>query len=364
MLSLGRFVDAVIVEPAPPVIDDVAALTRHRLGGLRVALERHADGIDRRDHLPFGEDAHETPEADTTAVFVGQLHIKIARALEWGGYEKVGQARLGDLVAVQHAALATLLIVDDEIDGEARPAGPTRVQRLAGIADGIARIAGHRRQAAVMPMSLSRVAIVILPSIARNQPAVPGRATHWDDGPEPGSGLRNMVGGRLRLNWPQYRGLLRSVVRQRGVRGQTASVPFPRYSTARSVFGDLGEQPDLDRAGGPLLLRVVVGKAAGLEDDGAQFGDAGATRVVKMHKRKAGPGHRILQERDRRRLRQTMLAAQMEKSADKAMAAVSVIVTAARPVAVVGKMLKHQVEQLHRLCDFGFRHWFERSRSG
>jgi hypothetical protein len=27
------------------VIDDVAALTRHCLGGLRVALERHADGI-------------------------------------------------------------------------------------------------------------------------------------------------------------------------------------------------------------------------------------------------------------------------------------------------------------------------------
>src|SRR5438309_147984 len=80
MLSLGCFVDAVIVEPAPPVIDNVAALTRHRLGGLRVALERRADGIDRGYHLPLGEDAHETPEADTTPVFVGRLHIKIARA--------------------------------------------------------------------------------------------------------------------------------------------------------------------------------------------------------------------------------------------------------------------------------------------
>jgi hypothetical protein len=37
-----------------------------------------------------------------------------------------------------------------------------------------------------------------------------------------------------------------------------------------------------------------------------------------------------------------MLAAQMQKSADKAMAAVSVVITAARPVAVVGKMLEHQ----------------------
>jgi hypothetical protein len=36
-----------------------------------------------------------------------------------------------------------------------------------------------------------------------------------------------------------------------------------------------------------------------------------------------------------------MLAAQMQKSADQALAAVSVIVTAARPVAVIGKMLEH-----------------------
>src|SRR6201993_2564429 len=80
MLSLGCFVDLVIGEPAPPVIDDVAALTRHRLGGLRVALERHADGIDRRDHLPLDEDAHETPEADTTAIFYGGFCFKKTRA--------------------------------------------------------------------------------------------------------------------------------------------------------------------------------------------------------------------------------------------------------------------------------------------
>src|SRR5277367_2693840 len=91
----------------------------------------------------------------------------------------------------------------------------------------------------------------------------------------------------------------------------------------------------------------------------SELGNAAAVRVVEVHKRKAEPGHRILQERDRRRRWQAMLAAQMQKSADKAVAAVSVIVTAARPVAVVGKMLEHQVEQLHPLCDLGFQHWFE-----
>jgi hypothetical protein len=60
-----------------------------------------------------------------------------SRVLKWDRHEKVCEARLGDPVAVQHAALATLLIVDDEIEGEARPTGPKRVRRLVGIADEI-----------------------------------------------------------------------------------------------------------------------------------------------------------------------------------------------------------------------------------
>jgi hypothetical protein len=56
-----------------------------------------------------------------------------------------------------------------------------------------------------------------------------------------------------------------------------------------------------------------------------------------------------------------MLAAQMQKSADEAMAAVSVVITAARPVAVVGKMLEHEIQQLHRLRDLGIRHGLGRS---
>jgi hypothetical protein len=90
---------------------------------------------------------------------------------------------------------------------------------------------------------------------------------------------------------------------------------------------------------------------------------AAATSVVEVHKRKAGPGHRILQERDRRCRRHAMLTAQVQKSANKTVVAVSVVITAARPVAVVGKKLEHQIEQLYRFCDFRFGHWFDRSRS-
>jgi len=111
---------------------------------------------------------------------------------------------------------------------------------------------------------------------------------------------------------------------------------------------DLGEQPCFGRGSRPLSLGVIISKTAGREDYGAQLSEAAATTVVEVHKRKAGPGHGILQERDRLCLRQAMLAAQMQNNADKAMAAVSVVITASCPVAIVGKKLEHEVEQLHR----------------
>jgi hypothetical protein len=88
------------------------------------------------------------------------------------------------------------------------------------------------------------------------------------------------------------------------------------------------------------LLGVITSKTAGREDYGAQLGEAAATTVVEVHKRKAGPGHGMLQERDRRCLRQAMLAAQMQNGAHKAMAAVSVVIRASCPVAIVGKKLE------------------------
>ena len=88
-----------------------------------------------------------------------------------------------------------------------------------------------------------------------------------------------------------------------------------------SFFLDLGEQPGLDLGSRALSFRMIMSKTAGFQGYGAQLGDAAATRVVEVDKRKAGAGHRILQERDHRFCRKAILAAQMEKSADKAVAA-------------------------------------------
>jgi hypothetical protein len=117
------------------------------------------------------------------------------------------------------------------------------------------------------------------------------------------------------------------------------------------LFLDLGEQPGLNCGARPLLFRIATREATGLEDYGAQLGDASATSVIEVHKRKAGPGHRILEERNGRCRRKAMLAAQVEKSADKAVPAVRVRITAARPVALVGKKREHEVEKLHRFSD-------------
>jgi hypothetical protein len=76
--------------------------------------------------------------------------------------------------------------------------------------------------------------------------------------------------------------------------------------------------PRVDTGGCALSLRTVVCETTGLEDYGAQLGDAAATSIVEVNKRKTGPGHRILQKREHRRRRQAMLAAQMQKSTNNA----------------------------------------------
>ena len=90
--------------------------------------------------------------------------------------------------------------------------------------------------------------------------------------------------------------------RRPDARGRTGRpAPFPRYPLpARLFFCDLGQQPGLNGGGRLLLLRMIIGEMARFEDYRAQLGDAVTTRVVEVDKRKARPGHRILQERDRR----------------------------------------------------------------
>jgi hypothetical protein len=79
-----------------------------------------------------------------------------------------------------------------------------------------------------------RYATVHLP--ARDVQKLPHPVSQPVVGPEPRLGLRNMAGGRLRLNAPR-RGLFRPVTRRRGVRARTGSLaPCSRHPTPQCVF--------------------------------------------------------------------------------------------------------------------------------
>src|SRR5262249_38349060 len=130
--------------------------------------------------------------------------------------------------------------------------------------------------------------------------------------------------------------------------------PFPdiRHGFCSALL-DLCEQPVLNRGGRPLPFGNIFGEPAGLEDNDAQFGDTAAAGVIEVDKWKAGPWHRILQEGDRGCRRQAILTGEMQERADQTTTAVSIVVTAACPMTIIGKKLEHEVEQLHGF--FGFR---------
>jgi len=56
------------------------------------------------------------------------------------GADDLGQERLGRGVAVQDVVLAALLVVDDELDGDARASGPVGERGSPPVADHVARI--------------------------------------------------------------------------------------------------------------------------------------------------------------------------------------------------------------------------------
>src|SRR3546814_4209796 len=92
-----------------------------------------------------GEQAVEPPEAGMAAVLVDLVHVHVALARPGLRAEDLRKVGLRGGVAVQDVVLAALLVVDDELDGDAGAARPLRIGRRLAVADEIARIiSGHR----------------------------------------------------------------------------------------------------------------------------------------------------------------------------------------------------------------------------
>ena len=154
LFGLGH---GVIVDPAIAVAGDFPVGLHHRYDRVRVAGERHGNAEDRDGHRALGEQAMQAPEADAAAELVHRFDRQ--RALADAGLDEaeLGEQRLRARIAVEHAVLGALLVVDDELDGDARVARPAGMGPVAAIAHHVAGIGGvahgaSRRSPAADPL--------------------------------------------------------------------------------------------------------------------------------------------------------------------------------------------------------------------
>src|SRR5258708_1812230 len=145
MATFGTFVYTVIIDPAPAMAGDLVAESGHGRHGLRIARHRHAHRKNRQRQLPLFEQAQQPPKAGSAAVLIERLHAHVACADEGLRTDDLRQECLRGRVAVQHAVLRALLIIEHELQRYAGPARPARMRRIAPVSDQIARIAGIER---------------------------------------------------------------------------------------------------------------------------------------------------------------------------------------------------------------------------
>ncbi len=84
-----------------------------RGGDLGVALQCHADRVDRGRSARIREHAQDFPGADPTAVLEDRFDVEVARAPQGLGSE-IGQHRFRVRIAVEDAGLATFLVVQHQ----------------------------------------------------------------------------------------------------------------------------------------------------------------------------------------------------------------------------------------------------------
>ena len=143
MLALDLLGHVLVVDPLQAVARDLVAGIDHGADRRRVPLGGGGDGEDgERDPLAV-EQAEQAPDADAGAVLVDLLHADVAHAFKRLGADDLGEEGLGSLVAVQDRVLAALLVVEDELQGDAGAAGPVGMGRVRPVADQVAWIRVH-----------------------------------------------------------------------------------------------------------------------------------------------------------------------------------------------------------------------------
>ncbi len=139
LLALGRFVNVLVVDPAPAVAGDFMAQFNQGRRDFRIALQRHADTKHRERQLAPFEFAQDTPYTRPRAVFINAFHAQVP-VRKTGRVGHFRQELLRASVAMKHRVFAALLVVQDKLQRDARSTGPPGVGRMAAVTSEIARI--------------------------------------------------------------------------------------------------------------------------------------------------------------------------------------------------------------------------------
>src|SRR5262249_46640651 len=131
---------AAVVDPLEAVARDLPPRLAHRGDDIGIALDRRRDREHGDGQPPLGEDPPQPPESGARTVLEHRLDIHVAPARPRLRPEHVGQECFRRGIAVEDAVLAALLVVDDELYGDARSARPARIGRHPAIADEVAGI--------------------------------------------------------------------------------------------------------------------------------------------------------------------------------------------------------------------------------
>jgi hypothetical protein len=83
------------------------------------------------------------PEAGARSIFVDRLHVHVALARPWAAPTISDRKASRGGVAMEDVVLAAFLVVDDELQRDARAAGPARLRRVGAIADHVAGVGVH-----------------------------------------------------------------------------------------------------------------------------------------------------------------------------------------------------------------------------
>lgn len=136
-LALG--VEILVLDPFEAVGGDLPAGVLHGRHLCGRALEGSGDAIDGGRYLSLGEKAVQPPEAGARTIFVDRFHVPVALGRPGLSADDFREKGLRGGVAVKHAILSALLVIDHELHGDPGAIGPgnmrvrTMAQEIAGI---------------------------------------------------------------------------------------------------------------------------------------------------------------------------------------------------------------------------------------